>query len=292
MAIVPAFPTGRFGRRLNNAGGGLPTIDSGNPLSNKLAFFWVPIGGGYQYDIVNRRLGTYSGSSLRGGQWGVQTTLNGTSGPVFAEGRAAITSSIPSTGLGDLTLAVIANPAANAVSLSRGLSQSNNNVLFNSPEVNILFNSDYLGNPTSGMLVFQAYDGVSTPEGVQIAAAVDGNFHLFAGIRSNAAAIDYSLNVDGVPVAGTASGPTTADIRNNYIGVGTYGEGTSGSSNATFVGAAAWNRALSSGELAELYRDFFQLLIWPSDIILAKALTGLVSALPPGSPNVWLYPVA
>jgi hypothetical protein len=240
--------------------GGIPRIDWSNPLTRGLCFCWRTLGG-LQIDLVNGVYGSTTGSAISNGPLGPQTTMNGTDAPRFSQGRAVLTTSSPGDGKGDFTLAVLANPASNANN-SRLLVQSNNNLNYNTPEVALSANSS-----TAGQFALSTYDGVNSPDSVDsIASVVDGNFHLFSGTRVGNT---FFVQLDGTDV--TFSSPSTSvyDVRNNYIGVGTYGvtgESPTSASNATFVGADIWNRALGT-DLAQYARNINQFLIWPQDLL-------------------------
>lgn len=156
-------------------------------------------------------------------------------------------------GTGDFTVVILANPAAEARA-SVGVSQfrnANPNNMFQ-----IAFNSDgYFNGAVSGQLNFTTYS--SNIQRLNFAGAVDGEMHLFGGIRRGTA---HYLYVDGLQKASMSGLVQTISSGNtNGFGIGQRPV-TGGSRIATtcsVVFAAAWNRALSNAEMRLLARDPF-----------------------------------
>jgi hypothetical protein len=269
---VPTAPT-------NLVAGSVPRVNWSNPISQGLGFVWVTIGG-LQFDLVNSQYGTYTKAGPISSDYGAATKLDGTSGPVISEGRAAIATDNPGAGTGAFSVMILANPASSSTP-SRGFTQSHNNTAFVTPEFDLDFNRDITGAGSAGLLNMTEYDGTGAtcvPGGpyttVSTAGAVDGNYHVFGGQRS--AADSMTLWRDGINVSSTTNtAGAPCNIRENWIGVGVYGDGANDPSSATFVINAGWNRLLSPAEWQLLTINPFQIILYSTQSLLAQLVNSL-----------------
>lgn len=165
-------------------------------------------------------------------------------------GYAPVTTS-DGAGTGDFTVLMLANPRAEA-RIASSLKQRLHSGNFN--QAGLDFNTDANGTVSSGSFAFTTYN--TAWSNVAVAGAVDGNWHLFGGVRRNGVMAAWR---DGVLRATTS--PT---LRNVYSATADTCIGGVGhdAQFGMFAGdtvalAAAWNRALSDAEMRLLARDPF-----------------------------------
>ncbi len=154
-------------------------------------------------------------------------------------------------GGGDFTLMVLCNPTSSgsvAAAFRQRLSTGNLNL------AGLDFNSNGAGGASAGSFAFTTYN--TAWSSVAAAGAVDGKWHVWAGVRRAATMMAFR---DGVAVASAAPA-----LRNIYsasadfcIG-GTPQAASTGLPITDDIGVtAAWNRALSDAEIRMLARDPF-----------------------------------
>jgi len=153
-------------------------------------------------------------------------------------------------GLGDFTLICLANPVAEA-RISSGVES---NSFTDEWLAGIVFNCSVRSTITSGSFCFKTDNMAATV--ADVAGAVDGGYHLFAGRRRGT---EHNAWVDGV-----SRTTVTGTVRDVYDTSTDFGIGQRANDAAdriatttNIVLAAAWNRALSNMEMRALGRDPF-----------------------------------
>ena len=237
---------------------GIWALDRGHPLARGLAFFLACTeGGGNPIDLVTGDAWTRaSGVVWARGRHGLE--LDGVTGGVAQGPNDAIGTS-DGAGTGNFSVAVLANPSAAATIKALYYQR-----LAGGEQGGILANCSGSTTPTvsSGTILFATAVGSNNTE-VSVASAIDGEYHLWCGVRSGTT---LTLDEDGAQI-GTTSG-TVRDIANGS-------EAWFGARNAAMgltergVFCVAWNRALSAQERRNLPWAIWQLLAQPSEFGVA-----------------------
>lgn len=186
-----------------------------------------------------------STSQWRGTPYGVGGGITGASNFLSQDNFAPLMTSNGAY-TGDLTIACLANPVAEA----RSVVLASQAVTGAFPGVFIAAN----GGNTSGRL---RMDIGAT--GVNIEGRVDGRYHLFAGVRAGTLS---SVYVDGVVIATQAAAGQAVGSASAGIALGNMAESVNNriATTTQIVFAADWNRALSDVEMRMLARDPFCML--------------------------------
>lgn len=160
-------------------------------------------------------------------------------------------------GTGDFTFIILANPAASGSgAVEHALAQKNDAGGTPFTQAIIGFHADQLASYLSGSATFFTYNGDVTS--AYSAAACDGAWHLWAGVRSGTV---HTLYRDGVALStntGTVRTITQASP-SRYVAIGSRGNGSTESYQNSAAMAAMFNRALSTQELLNLTRNPWQI---------------------------------
>jgi hypothetical protein len=109
----------------------------------------------------------------------------------------------------------------------------------------------------AGQFALVEYSGGILSSADSTAAAIDGKWHIFAGVRNGAASAN-KMYLDGVDVTNTTSGGSSTHTATEYVIVG----GMFGQSFAAVFPialAAVWSRSVTASEHAELAANIWQL---------------------------------
>lgn len=153
-------------------------------------------------------------------------------------------------GTGDFTMVMLANPRAEARKVYALTQRS----ATPARQCRLTFNINGSDTAASGWFGLETYDGTFSVSA--ISDAVDGNWHMFGGVRSGSG---HCAWVDGV-----LKTKNSLTVRNCYVSTADFCiDGLPHSSIAgmyagdTIAMAAGWNRALSDAEMALLALDPF-----------------------------------
>lgn len=163
---------------------------------------------------------------------------------------------------GDLTLLVVANPAASA---AHGwfFSQRNNT---SGKQIDFAANYDGTGNSDSsgkfGLLCFAG----SVQGSVSTASQVDGSTHVFVARRSGGT---HTLWRDGVDVTGSVTNGSAAISDTSSVTCigGLADVSQDNCANCTMPLVMGWNRALTQPEIMALGRDPTIIFLQPSQVV-------------------------
>lgn len=220
-----------------------------NPITKRLAFAWT----GVQLD---RELTT-----------GATATTNNASSVIGKHGRAShssvsqintewnnqfITTS-SSDGLGDFTMVVLANPAASNDNIEHIFCQKNDAAGAPYSQCLLAANSTFGASALSGSFAFFTY--ANTFSAVAAEGAVDGDWHVFIGVRRGTS---HELYRDGALVA--SAGLTVKNISqaSRYTAIGSRGNGTTESYARDVACAYGFDRALSVSEIKSISENPWQ----------------------------------
>lgn len=149
-------------------------------------------------------------------------------------------------GTGDFTILVVANPSASGT-VGHMFAQKNDAAGSPFAQMALLSNADSTASASSGSVSFFTFNG--SPYGASAAGAIDGDYHVWVGVRNGAFLAIYK---DGVLLAFVSGAAVNINQANRFMAVGSRGNGTTEAFGRDVLTAAAWNRALSSDEIAAL----------------------------------------
>jgi hypothetical protein len=228
-----------------------------DPIWLGLSLCWVA---GQRVNLVDGRPPDMDGTMLQPAPMGLSAYFPETAAGSIVWQREYVTTS-DGSGNGDFTFVAFANPAAET-DYSCICGQKWDSAGGPYAQAVLSANSSALYSPVSGYLAFITYSNGRS--GVETSAVVDGDWHVFAGIRSGAA---MTLDVDGVQKStGT---PTVRDISDGkrYTLIGNGGKGSDTDAyNGNQAIVLMWNRALSVDErvrINQILRYRLDLLVEP-----------------------------
>jgi hypothetical protein len=162
-------------------------------------------------------------------------------------------------GTGDFTMAILANPAATADDTEHLFVQKNDAGGSPYGQACLSANANEWNNHVDGSFTFYTYHSDLGSRGIAVAGMCDGNWHLFAGVRSGTTLLLYR---DGVLV-GSEDKNFAVDITNapnsRYTALGSRGNGMTQSYSKSIAIAWSWDRVLSPAEIVPLYNKPFDM---------------------------------
>lgn len=222
-------------------------------INTSLCFAWharVP-----EIEQVSGKKCSTDNTSLGGASVG--QVVNCSASQVNLEWSSQFCTTSNGAGTGDFTFIILANPAASGSgAVEHALAQKNDAGGTPFTQAIIGFHADQLASYLSGSATFFIYNGDVTS--AYSAAACDGAWHLWAGVRSGTV---HTLYRDGVALStntGTARTITQASP-SRYVAIGSRGNGSTESYQNSAAMAAMFNRALSTQELLNLTRNPWQI---------------------------------
>lgn len=174
-------------------------------------------------------------------------------------------------GTGDFTVLVISNPKS-VSSVGHMLAQKNDAAGAPYSQFALLSNSNASASASAGSVCFFTYSSSGTA--VVSDFAINGLWHVWVGVRRGTT---IELYRDGIQLATNSGTVRTVSQSNRYLALGSRGNGTTEAFADDILGAAAWNRALSAGELAALRSipDFWRVFAPHQQRIFFGAAAGL-----------------
>ena len=227
-------------------------IDWGNPLTRALAFAWnaesprIEVSKGIQADTNN----TSRIASVKG------VAAKSTAGQTNIEWNREFISTSNGAGTGDCTMVVIADPV-NAGAEQHIFAQKNDAGGSPFNQVAMLANSNGGGGLSGAfcLLVYSASGGNAVA--VSASANLDGNFHVWAGVRRGT---NIFLYRDGRQIAtASAAGGAITQSPARRTAIGSRGNGTTAGYDRSATFAASFNRALSDAEIKSLSDNPWQI---------------------------------
>lgn len=237
---------------------GFLKLDGRNTLNNGLAFCFAFRGQGDWFDLFTgaRNLTPNTSKSIIPGPTGNSPNFDGTTNTTFDEIATGYQPLVTSDGVGtgDVSICVISNP----------ISEANRRFQVGTYTFDGINNGVYLvanalaseGGSDAGRMVFvTSQSGVLT---ASLAGGVDGNWHIWHGVRQDT---NLTLYQDG-NIVGTNSG-TVKDVAaaGTSFGIGRYPDGVNFAyANHGMTLAMGWNRALSPAEALSHAKNPWQIL--------------------------------
>lgn len=233
-----------------------PSYSSGaerNGIAANLCFAWHA--GANKIEQVSRKKCSTDNTSLSISLVGRAITCSASQ--VNLEWSSQFCTTSDGAGTGDFTFIILANPAASGSgAVEHALAQKNDAGGTPFAQAFIGFHANEDAAYSSGGAVFFTYNGTDTA--TYTAAACDGAWHLWAGVRLGTV---HALYRDGVVLSTNTSTvrAITQASPSRYVAIGSRGNGTTESYRNSAAMAAMFNRALSTQELISLTRNPWQI---------------------------------
>lgn len=218
-------------------------VNWNNPITRGLCFLWTA---SENRDLVSSLAPTTDNTSVTAASsplFGTARARRCVSGQNNIEWNRELILTSNSVGTGDFSMFAFANPASGSI----GHMFVQKNDAGGSPfaQAGLLSNSASNASSSAGSFAFFTFNSGSGSSGVAISSTVDGNFHLFGGVREGS---NHTAWVDGTS---SSSSLTAVDISDGLrrVAIGSRGNGTTEAMDGDVPWAAAWNRALTPQEV-------------------------------------------
>jgi len=236
--------------------GGVPQVNWANPLTQGLAFLWVPIGG-MEYEFVGSVPGTRTGVVEQPGPYGLEISVTTANTLKFSSIPRFLTDNGVGTG-GFTYFSLTLIPASASligepIAVGGGASGNDADLLAN-----------YNGTAVaSGIL--SIWLGVGPKYAATTGTVIDGKWHMLVATVPGDISL-AKIYVDGISKAVTTSGTTYLTIVASSLFLGCDGGAGNGVPGTLQSISGGFNRVLSQAEVTSLTQNPFQLLSWPMDL--------------------------
>jgi len=217
-------------------------LRAAGPFYHGLAFAWTAAA--HRQELVTGAIADVSNVEPIGSPFGLAARCATGQRNVEWAGQFVTTSN--GVGTGDFTILVVANPSASGT-VGHMLAQKNDAAGSPFAQMALLANASSTGAASSGSVCFFTFNGASY--GVAAAGVIDGDYHVWIGVRR---LTTFEIYKDGVILNAGPGVAININQANRFMAVGSRGNGTTEAFGQDVLTAAAWNRALSADEIAAL----------------------------------------